>query len=547
MMGSESIELAKGSVKESVEGLSFEAVIFDLDGVITDTASVHALAWKETFDTYLHVREQRDGEPFREFTHENDYLPFVDGKPRYRGVKSFLKSRGIELPFGESKDPPGMETICGIGNKKNEMFRQVLARKGAEIFESTVELIGELRKHGIQTGVASSSKNCQEILKITDLEELFQTRVDGVVSTQMKLNGKPAGDIFVTAAHNLGVDIAKSVVVEDATSGVQAGRNGGFGLVLGIARENNTDELLDNGADIVVDDLSEISIDQIDRWFTKEPRSLFASWNDTSSRNGEKFLKKNSCFTRNAEEAIFQNKPIAIFLDYDGTLTPIVSRPELAIMSDDMRAVVRDLSEKHIVSIVSGRPRDELEKLVAIKGIHYAGSHGLDISGPEVTMMHPEAQEVIPLIGRLVTRAENDLEDIEGILFEEKKFSFAIHYRLMDEDRHLSRVKTYVQDIVRVNTGMQLMHGKKVFEILPDINWNKGNAVNWIMQAMKKSWNNTSVLYIGDDTTDEDAFRVVRTRGTGILVSDTSVPSAAEFRLSCPDEVYDFLSKIAER
>jgi trehalose-phosphatase len=535
------------TVRKSVDGLAFEAVIFDLDGVITNTASVHALAWKETFDTYLHMRENRDGEMFREFTHENDYLPFVDGKPRYQGVKSFLKSRGIELPFGKSQDPPDKETICGIGNRKNEMFREVLTRKGAEVFESTVELIRALRKRGVCAGVASSSKNCQQVLKITGLEELFQTRVDGVVSAQLGLKGKPEGDIFISAAHNLGVTVAKSVVVEDATSGVQAGRNGGFGLVLGIARENNSDELFENGADIVVNDLSEIGIEQIDQWFTKEPRPLFASWESISSQPFDSILEEHGSYTRNAEESIFQNKPIAVFLDYDGTLTPIVSRPHLAKMSDNMRAVVRELSGKHTVSIVSGRPRAELEALVAIKGIHYAGSHGMDISGPGATMMHPQAQELIPLIDQLAARAANDLSDMDGIMIEEKKFSLAIHYRLMDVDRYFTHLQAYVQDIVTKNKGMRLMHGKKVFEILPDINWNKGNAVNWMMRALKKKWNDTSVLYIGDDTTDEDAFRVVRTRGTGVLVADTSVPSAAAFRIPSPDEVYNLLKKISER
>ncbi|MBN1760857.1 MAG: trehalose-phosphatase [Chitinispirillaceae bacterium] len=529
-----------------MNNVSFEAVIFDLDGVITNTAQVHALAWKETFDDYLRMRERRNGEPFHEFTHENDYLPFVDGKPRYRGVESFLLSRGITIPFGDSQDSPDKETVCGIGNGKNEKFREVLAKNGAEVFQSTVDLIKELHRHNILVGVASSSKNCQPVLQTTGLEHLFQTRVDGVVSARLKLNGKPEEDIFVKAARNLGAAVEKSVVVEDATSGVQAGRNGGFGLVLGIARENNAEELLENGADIVVNDLSQISTERIDRWFTRQPRPLFNYWDREVPAAPEAVPIENICCRRSAERSIFSKKPLTIFLDYDGTLTPIVSRPELAILSDTMRDIVKRLSEKHTVAIVSGRMRDDLESLVGIEGLYYAGSHGMDISGPDIGMMHPVAEAIIPRIAECVKQAQADIGGIEGLLIEKKKISFALHYRLVDEKKHLPEIEAYAREIVVQNSGMRLMHGKKVFEILPDIDWHKGKAVRWIMKALKKKWHDTAVLYIGDDTTDEDAFRVVRTRGTGIRVTDTLAPSAADFMVASPEEVFRLFTKIVK-
>ena len=196
--------------------LPFEAVVFDLDGVVTTTAAVHAKAWKEAFDGYLHLRQERDGEPFREFTHEGDYLPYVDGKPRYEGVKSFLESRGISILYGDPSDSPDKETICGIGNKKNVRFNEILDREGAQVYPSTIELIKELKKRGVDIGVASSSKNCLKILQSAGIEDLFQTRVDGVVSVELGLKGKPEGDIFVKAASNIGAVASKSVVVEDA-------------------------------------------------------------------------------------------------------------------------------------------------------------------------------------------------------------------------------------------------------------------------------------------------------------------------------------------
>ena len=165
---------------------------------------------------------------FKEFTHSGDYLPYVDGKPRYKGVSSFLESRGIDIPFGDPSDTEEMETVCGLGNKKNTMFNLVLDDKGVEIYESTVKLLHELKKEGIRIGVASSSKNCKPVLERAGLLDLFETRVDGVVSAELGLNGKPEADIFTTACDNLGVSYHKSVVVEDAVSGVQAGQEWEF-------------------------------------------------------------------------------------------------------------------------------------------------------------------------------------------------------------------------------------------------------------------------------------------------------------------------------
>ena len=246
----------------------FEAVIFDLDGVITKTATTHSHAWKKMFDDYLRYREEKYGEPFREFTSE-DYLKYVDGKPRYDGVKSFLDSRNINLPYGSPEDMPDMETICGLGNRKNNAFNEVLRKEGVEVYPSTVKLLERLKKDGVHIGVASSSKNAEAVLTAAGLMHFIETRVDGVVSAELGLKGKPAPDIFVTAAKNLGADPARSIVVEDATSGVQAGRNGNFGMVLGLAREDNIQALKANGADIVVRDMEELNIEDLDKWFEK--------------------------------------------------------------------------------------------------------------------------------------------------------------------------------------------------------------------------------------------------------------------------------------
>ncbi len=252
------------------KNLSFDAVIFDMDGVITKTALTHAAAWKKMFDEYLLKRETEHGEKFVEFTHAGDYLPYVDGKPRYKGVASFLESRGIDIPFGDPSDLPENETVCGLGNSKNNAFNDVLDKEGVEVYPSTVELINDLKKAGIKLGVASSSKNCKPVLERVDLLNVFEARVDGVVSAELGLHGKPEPDIFTTACDIVSAVYTKSIVVEDAVSGVQAGVKGNFGLTIGIAREDNVKELTEAGADIVVEDLEEIDgLEGLDKIFLK--------------------------------------------------------------------------------------------------------------------------------------------------------------------------------------------------------------------------------------------------------------------------------------
>ncbi|MEA2016098.1 MAG: beta-phosphoglucomutase family hydrolase [Actinomycetota bacterium] len=248
-------------------GYAFTAIIFDLDGVITRTAKIHAKAWKIVFDRFLEKKGQEKNCKYKKFSYENDYLSYVDGKPRCEGTLSFLESRNIRIPEGSPSDTADMETICGLSNRKNKVFLKVIQKEGVEVFESTITLIKDLRTSGIRVGVASSSKNCKSILKSAGIENYFETRVDGVVSEKFGLKGKPEGDIFVKAAENLGAVPGDSVIVEDAVSGVQAGKNGKFGLVIGVARGDNASELLENGADVVLKSFKGVTAQHIDEWF----------------------------------------------------------------------------------------------------------------------------------------------------------------------------------------------------------------------------------------------------------------------------------------
>ena len=238
----------------------YSAWLFDLDGVITDTASVHAAAWKRTFDRYLREVSEREGTPFEPFEINPDYFRYVDGKPRYDGVDSFLRSRGITLEWGDPDDPPGRVTVCGLGNSKNAMFNEVLRSSGVQVFGSSVALIRGLRSMGRRVAVVTSSKNCDAVLEAAGIQDLFDARVDGNVSTEKKLAGKPAPETYEEAARMLGVPPERAVVIEDAISGVQAGRAGGFGLVIGVARGDDPEILRESGADIVVRDLVELSL-----------------------------------------------------------------------------------------------------------------------------------------------------------------------------------------------------------------------------------------------------------------------------------------------
>jgi beta-phosphoglucomutase family hydrolase len=234
------------------------ACLFDLDGVLTETAKVHAAAWKEMFDAYLRERAKRTGEKVVPFDPLADYNRYVDGKPRYDGVRSFLASRGIELPEGDSNDPPSVETVRGLGNRKNELVLALMKRDGVEAYAGSVRYVQAVREAGLHTAVVSASANCKEVLEAAGIESLFEVRIDGVIVEQRHLRGKPAPDTFLAAAKELGVQPAEAAVFEDALAGVEAGRSGQFGFVVGVDRTGQRAALLEHGADVVVSDLAEL-------------------------------------------------------------------------------------------------------------------------------------------------------------------------------------------------------------------------------------------------------------------------------------------------
>ena len=501
----------------------YKAAILDLDGVVTQTAKVHARAWKEMFDQFL---ASRSGE-YEPLDIETDYRQYIDGKPRYDGVRSFLESRGIHLPEGEPDDAPEQETICGLGNRKNDLFRKVVRRDGVEIYQDTVHWLKRWKRHGLRTGIISSSKNCKFILEEAELLYLFDIRVDGLVAMEVGIEGKPAPDIFLYAAEKIGIAPSEAVVFEDAISGVQAGDAGNFGLVVGVSRNGNEDELLNEGAEVVIHSFHELETRFSEEVPLVSPETLPSALEESSP----------------VYQKLDQHTPV-FFLDYDGTLTPIVNRPEDAALSEEMRHLLRRLARLCTVAIVSGRDRQTVKNFVQLDELIYAGSHGFDITGPNnMNMQHEAGQAALPELDAAEQELQERLSHISGAQVERKKYAIAVHYRNV-ETEDVPGVKQIAEEILKQHPNLRKGGGKKIVELKPDIDWDKGKALLWLLNELKLDTPDIVPIYIGDDLTDEDAFRVLQSRGLGILVGEYGEETAAFYTLNSVQEVQRFLNEV---
>ncbi|MCO6436420.1 MAG: trehalose-phosphatase [Phycisphaerae bacterium] len=511
----------------------WKAAILDMDGVITRTASVHARAWKRMFDEFLAKRG--DGESRQPpFDMDSDYRRYVDGKPRYDGVQSFLEARGIELPWGNPQDSTGTNSICGLGNRKNHIFQEVIKETGVDVFEDAVEQIDYWKANGVKVAVFSSSRNCRLVLEAANLIDKFDARVDGEDLKRRNLRGKPAPDMLVEAARELDADPADTIVLEDAISGVQAGRSGNFGMVVGVAREKGAEEdLRSAGAHCIVSDLREIRMTPF-------------------CPPGENCLLRPSSASDHATwivECIGQRKP-AMFLDYDGTLTPIVRRPEDATLGENMRSILVQWAQHANVAIVSGRDRQDVQSLVRLPQLCYAGSHGFDIRGPNgLQMQQEEAVSALPALDEAERNLREVVSAIDGARVERKKFAIAVHFREVSSENDIRQIETSVDQIVSRAQHLRKRSGKKIFELQPDVEWDKGHAILWLIKAMNVSDRANVVFYIGDDVTDEDAFRALRRqgRGVGIRVGSPDEDTLALFYLRNCDEVAAFLETLLRK
>ncbi|MGB5380047.1 MAG: trehalose-phosphatase [Acidimicrobiia bacterium] len=511
-----------------IDAAAIDAVVFDLDGVITRSESVHHVSWEQLFNEYLEGRSARLQEPFEPFQ-PSDYLEFVDGKPRYDGVASFLESRDISLPWGSAEDSEEAETVCGLGNRKNRYFLQRLETHGIEAYDTSVAFVRELQRQGIETALISSSCNVDEVLGAADLLDLFTVRVDGIVADELGIPGKPDPAVFVEAASRVGAEPANAAIVEDAQSGVEAGKAGGFRIVIGVDRGDQADELRAAGATLVVSDLGELSVKAV----PPVPRANLPS---AADHFGE------------IESLLGARKP-AVFLDYDGVLTPIVEHPDLAVLSDETRAVLTDLASVATVAVVSGRDVADVRGKVQVPGIYYAGSHGFDIISPSGEPVIDERLDrfttYLAPLDAATEQLEDRLRDVPGAQVERKRFAIAVHYRRV-ADTNYALVEKAVRDTAPTVPSLRVATGKKIFEFRPDFDWDKGRAMRWLLGELGLDREMVTPVYLGDDTTDEDAFRVIRKRGVGVVVGREGEPSLARFALEDTGEVTEFLARIAE-
>ena len=509
----------------TLDRLEIDAVILDMDGVLTDTAVVHEAAWKAVFDELL---EARDGPGFEPFT-TADYRRHVDGKPRLDGVRDFLASRGIELPPGDERDPPGAATVLALGRRKNRAFLDRLASQPAAPFADATGFVGRLRRAGMGVAAISASRNAEAVLGAAGIRALFPVLIDGNTAAARGLAGKPAPDIFRAAAEALGVPASRAAIVEDAVAGIEAGRRGRFARVIGLARHGQAGDLALAGADVVVASLDELWIegDQILRDRATLPDALDSI---------------DELLRRAADRAIH------FFLDYDGTLSPIVERPEDAELDETMRQRVRALAGRHFVAVVSGRALDDLVERVGLFSIYFAGSHGFELRHPDGRLEEQEeAQAATSRLDELGSRLAQRLGPLAGVQLERKRFGLAVHYRRAASEA-AGEVERAVRDIATAFPELAVKAGKKVFEFVPGLDWDKGKALFWILESAGRTREQVFPIFVGDDVTDEDAFGAIDGWGAGIAVgADGPQVTAASYRLEDGEAVGRFLDLLAER
>ena len=504
-----------------------EAVIFDTDGVVTRTATVHLAAWRRVFDDELQHHLGPDAEPFT----DEDYRRDVDGRPRQDGVAAFLASRGIHLPLGSPGDPPGHDTVHAVGNTKNDAFLAEVAAHGVDAYPSTIGFVDQLRTAGIRVAVVSASKNCALVLEAAGVADRFELRVDGTDAERLGLAGKPDPALFLEAARRLEVDPSRAAVVEDAIAGVEAARRGRFGLVIGVDRVGHPEDLA--AADLVVSDLAALTVHDGRIALDDHPTARLPDL--------------PSALTDGDVARRLEGRRPAVFLDYDGTLTPIVARPELAVLDPATKAVLAELAARCTVGIISGRDLDDVRAMVGADGhLWFAGSHGFDIASPDGRRRDIEAgRDLLPQLDAAEAELRDAIAVVPAAWVERKRFAIAVHFRQTPVDE-VPRLEAIVTEVAAVHPGLRMAGGKMIFELRPDIPWDKGRALRYVADAAGVDPEAELVVYVGDDVTDEDAFVAVRGEGLGVVVGDEDRPTAADHRLADTDEVRAFLQRLLD-
>ena len=509
-------------LKNVITGNQIKAVVFDIDTIL-DSEQLHQTVWKQILNDFL-----KNNYPEKAQLSEEEYNRFIEGKPKIERIKNFLEYRDISLSFGSHEDPPGEKSICALENNKSRLFNQLLIAASTNYHTKICNRIRKWKEADIMTAVVSSDEHFSKIPDTEDFKKLFDIKVDGSAAKKMGLKDKPEADLFMEAVKQMGLSPSECALFESTVSGLQAASKASFGLVAGIPKQNNAKELSENGADVIVHDFDKLDLlnDPEIKMRFENPIPPFASE-----------------YTKIGE--LLHDKTPVIFLDYDGTLTPIVNRPEDAILSDEMKEILKSCASRLYVAVVSGRDMVDLKNRVDIDQIIYAGSHGFRISGPEgLYLEHEKSASLLPRLDE----AENQLQQLfsgkfEGVQVERKRYAIAVHYRNARKEE-VPDIKQEVTELVKNTAGFKTGEGKMILEIKPDIDWHKGKAVHWILERLNLTNREKYMpIYIGDDVTDEDAYESLSDWGISIQVGPGVVPSASKFRLKNIYQVRIFLKE----
>ena len=510
-----------------VDSRYHDAVIFDVEGVVADTAALHTAAWKATLNDFL-ARRAAGGAPPVVFT-DADYHKYLGHRSEAAGVTDFLVTQGISLPMGQPGDHAD-GTVWALVNRTAQLCADMLA-DGVRVFESTVEFVHQLQAAGIATAVFASRCDCARILDVAGLSDLFAVRVDGPATRETWVGAPTRTDtlqhILHDAADRLAVSPRRCVVIDDTAAGVTAGRDGGFGLVIGVDRDGDADELSRCGADVVVGDLVALTVRDSHQRVSDLPDAL-ESYTDIAP--------------------LAETRRPVVLLDFDGTVSDIVADPNAAALLPGAGDTLAALAAHCPVAVVSGRSLADIRQRIGVPGLWYAGSHGFELVSPDgAHHQNAAGLQAVDLLQSAVAALHERLDGIDGVLIEDKRFSVAVHYRNVDDDR-VDEVIATVR-IIGQRDGLRVTGGRKVVELRPDVDWDKGRTVNWILAQIDGA-DLQLPIYLGDDLTDEDAFDAIRQKGVGIAVRSVESGdrrTAARFALEDPDAVCRFLTRLAEQ
>jgi alpha,alpha-trehalase len=502
-----------------------DAVIFNLDGVLTDAASLQRTAWASLFNDYLANRPAHEDEDHSPFTDE-DYQQLIDGKQRPDGVADFLASRGISLPRGVPSDTSD-DTICGLASRQRQIYADLLDRE-APLFGAMVTLAQKLRDIEVAaTAVHALGTGSRPVPKAGGIDSLLDTYIGGTAAEALSVAERPYLVIDQEATHvldaagKLGVHPHRTVVVGDTEAGLSAGRDAGFALVIGVDRTGRVDELFQRSADIVVADLADIPVRTGDKRISEIPNVL-------------------ESYGQLASIAIARES--TLFLNCETALSQIVSDPGAVVLDDGMAEALARLADSSPVVIISCYDLADIRDKVGLPGIWYAGCHGFELVGPDGSHHEHEAgAAAVPVLADAAAELRATLEQIPGLRVVRTRFTVAVHYRGVASER-IDEIVATTHRLGRRN-NLRVTSGRMLVELRPDIDWDKGTRLSWIRSHIDES-KSLIPIYIGGDLTDEDAFEELQLGGIGIAVrqaEDDNRRTAARFVLDSPDQVREVL------